>query len=62
MEWDLLEKTTFWVNDVDLKGADLDQVSEAAARALCLQPREVMVIDVRPGHIAAKGQDYFRGR
>jgi molybdenum cofactor synthesis domain-containing protein len=52
MEWDLLEKTTFWVNDVNLKGADLDQVAEAAAKALCLQTKEVMVIDVRPGMVA----------
>lgn len=52
MEWDLLEKTTFWINDVSLKEADLDQVAGAAARALCLQPKEVMVIDVRPGMVA----------
>jgi molybdenum cofactor synthesis domain-containing protein len=52
MEWDLLEKTTFWINDVNLEGANLDQVAEAAARALCLQPKEVMVVDVRPGTVA----------
>jgi molybdenum cofactor synthesis domain-containing protein len=52
MEWDLLEKTSFWVNDINLNGAELDEVAEAAAKALCLKPGEVMVIDVRPGMVA----------
>lgn len=52
MEWDLLEKTTFWINDINLQGADLGQVAEAAAGALCLQTGEVMVVDVRPGLVA----------
>lgn len=52
MEWDLLEKTTFWIEDIDLSGADLKQVSAAAAEALNLGPHEVMVVDVRPGIVA----------
>lgn len=52
MEWDLLEKTTFWVQDVDLRGADLGQVAAAAAQALDLEAHEVMVVDVRPGLVA----------
>ncbi|MGB9860660.1 MAG: molybdopterin-binding protein, partial [Moorellaceae bacterium] len=52
MEWDLLEKTTFWVQDVDLRGADLGQVAAAAAQALNLEAHEVMVVDVRPGLVA----------
>lgn len=52
MEWDLLEKTTFWIEDIDLSGADLKQVAAAAAEALNLGPHEVMVVDVRPGIVA----------
>lgn len=52
MEWDLLEKTTFWIEDIDLCGADLEQVAAAAAEALNLGPHEVMVVDVRPGIVA----------
>lgn len=52
MEWDLLEKTTFWVQDADLRGAELGQVATAAARALNLEAHEVMVVDVRPGLVA----------
>lgn len=52
MEWDLLEKTTFWVEDVELEGADLGLVAAAAAGALGLAGNEVMVVDVRPGLVA----------
>jgi molybdenum cofactor synthesis domain-containing protein len=52
MEWDLLEKTTFWIEGIDLTEADLGQVAAAAAAALELAPAEVMVIDVRPGLVA----------
>jgi len=52
MEWDLLEKTTFWIEDIELEGADLAQVAAAAARALGLPENEVMVVDVRPGVVA----------
>lgn len=52
IEWDLLEKTTFWIEDATLYGADLGQVSAAAAKALGLQPEEVIVVDVRDSYIA----------
>lgn len=52
MEWDLLEKTTFWVENIELQGADLGQVAAAAALALGLEPQEVLVVDVRPGAVA----------
>lgn len=52
MEWDLLEKTTFWVEDIDLQGADLELVAVAAAQALGLEAHEVLVVDVRPGRVA----------
>lgn len=52
LEWDLLEKTTFWIDDIDLDNANLGQVAEVAAQALGLLPEEVMVVDVRPGLLA----------
>lgn len=52
MEWDLLEKTTFWVDGVDLAQVNLADVAGAAAAALSLRPGEVMVVDVRPGQVA----------
>lgn len=52
MEWDLLEKTTFWIDHIDLTEADLGQVAAAAATALELPVNEVMVVDVRPGLVA----------
>jgi molybdenum cofactor synthesis domain-containing protein len=52
MEWNLLEKTTFWVEGATLKNANLSEVAAAAASALGLQPEEVMVVDVQPGLIA----------
>lgn len=52
MEWDLLEKTTFWIEGIELCGADLKQVGRAASEALGLSDQEVMVVDVRPGIVA----------
>lgn len=52
MEWDLLEKTTFWVDHVDLANANLGDVAAAAATALGLPPKDVIVVDVRPGVVA----------
>jgi molybdenum cofactor synthesis domain-containing protein len=52
MEWDLLEKTTFWVEGAELEGANLDDTAAAAAQALGFDPREIMVVDVQPGLIA----------
>ncbi len=47
MEWNLLEKTTFWVEGARLDGANLGEVAAAAASALGLDPDEVMVVDVQ---------------
>lgn len=52
MEWDLLEKTTFWIDNIELTNADLGQVAAATAAALELPDRDVMVVDVRPGLVA----------
>lgn len=52
MDWNLLEKTTFWIDDVGLSNADLGCLADVAARALGLEQKEVMVVDVRPGVVA----------
>lgn len=52
MELNLLEKTTFWIDDVDLDGTDLGAIAAAAADVLGLARDEVMVVDVRPGVVA----------
>ena len=51
MEWDLLEKTTFWVEGAELDGANLDEAAAAAGVALGLGPGEIMVVDVQPASI-----------
>ncbi|MGD0622931.1 MAG: molybdopterin-binding protein [Thermacetogeniaceae bacterium] len=51
-DWDLLEKTTFWISDIDLNAADLGTVAAVAAAALGLAAPEVMVVDVRPELVA----------
>lgn len=52
MQWDLLEKTIFWIEGIDLHGTDLGSLASAAAAALDLEYGEVMVVDVRPGKVA----------
>lgn len=52
MEWNLLEKTTFWVDGIKLENTNLDDAAAVVARALCFEPGEIMVVDVRPGFIA----------
>ena len=52
MEWDLLEKTTFWIEGAHLDGANLGVVAAAAASALGLESDEVMVVDVQKGIVA----------
>ena len=52
MELNLLEKTTFWVDDIDLDSTDLGQLAAAAAAVLGLAAEDVMVVDVRPGLVA----------
>lgn len=52
MDWDLLEKTTFWIEDIELNQTNLSEVASITARQLELEPQEVMVVDVRPGLVA----------
>lgn len=52
MEWDLLEKTTFWIEGIELEAADLGELAGAAAGALGMKPDEILVVDVRPGLVA----------
>jgi hypothetical protein len=52
VDLNLLEKTTFWVEDLELAGADLGGLGSAAAGALGLAEGEVMVVDVRD-HLVA---------
>ncbi|MDN5348252.1 MAG: hypothetical protein PWP65_1816 [Clostridia bacterium] len=52
MEWDLLEKTTFWIEGIELDGVKLDLLAREAAAVLNLKPGEVMVVDVRPNLVA----------
>jgi molybdenum cofactor synthesis domain-containing protein len=52
MEWDLLEKTTFWVEGAELDGANLGEIGAAAASAMGLEDGQVIVVDVRPGIVA----------
>ncbi|MEN6440359.1 MAG: molybdopterin-binding protein [Syntrophobacter sp.] len=52
MDWNLLEKTTFWVEGAELESANLDDTAAAVAKALSFEPGEIMVVDVQPGVIA----------
>jgi len=52
MEWNLLEKTTFWIEGINLHEVNLGTLADAAAAALGLQAGEVMVVDVQPGMVA----------
>ncbi|MCL4441997.1 MAG: molybdopterin-binding protein [Firmicutes bacterium] len=52
MKWDLLEKTTFWIEGIELKDVNLGEVAATTAAALGMQLNEIMVVDVRPGMIA----------
>jgi hypothetical protein len=52
MDWNLLEKTTFWIEDIELSNADLGRLAVVAAQALGMEDKEVMVVDVRPGVVA----------
>ncbi|MGF7396458.1 molybdopterin-binding protein [Thermoanaerobacterium thermosaccharolyticum] len=51
MEWDLLEKTTFQINGINLNDANLTEISEETSKVLGLKPSELMIVDVRPGFI-----------
>jgi len=52
MEWDLLEKTTFWIEGAYLDGANLEEVASATASVLGLEADEVMVVDVQKQIVA----------
>lgn len=52
LRWNLLEKTTFWIEGIDLQGVNLEIVSNAAAEVLGLNKKDIMVVDVRPGLIS----------
>jgi molybdenum cofactor synthesis domain-containing protein len=51
VEINLLEKTELWLEGISLKNARLDDIAAAVAAVLELEPREVLVIDVREEHI-----------
>jgi hypothetical protein len=52
MELNLLEKTTFWVDGIELASTDLGRLAARAASVLGLPAEDVMVVDVRPGLVA----------
>ena len=52
MDLNLLEKTTFWVDGIELASTDLGRLAAVAASVLGLVPEDVMVVDVRPGLVA----------
>jgi molybdenum cofactor synthesis domain-containing protein len=52
LEWDLLEKTNFWIEDVHLKNANLDEIAQKVSKVLGMTTAEIMVVDVRPGLLA----------
>ena len=52
MDLNLLEKTTFWVDGIELASTDLGRLAAVAASVLGLSPEDVMVVDVRPGLVA----------
>ena len=51
LEINLLEKTELWLEGISLKDARLDDIAAEVAAALELEPREVLVVDVREDHI-----------
>jgi molybdenum cofactor synthesis domain-containing protein len=52
VDLNLLEKTTFWIEGVELASADLGRLAAEAAAVLELPAEEVLVVDVRPGLLA----------
>ena len=51
LEINLLQKTELWVEGISLHNARLDEISAQVAEVLELEPREVIVVDVRDDHI-----------
>lgn len=52
MEFHLLDKTEILIEDIHLSHVNLDRVAGSVAGVLDLDPRDVAVIDVRPGTVA----------
>lgn len=52
MEWNLMNKTMFEVNDIFVKRASLEALSASVARVLDLKPGEVMVVEARDDFLA----------
>lgn len=51
MGLNLLEKKEVWINNLTLQNANLTQLAEVVADALCINHKNVLVVDVRPQHI-----------
>ncbi|WP_018085017.1 molybdopterin-binding protein [Desulfurispora thermophila] len=47
MELNLLQKTELWITDIELHGANLNEIAAVTARVLGLPAEAVMVVDVR---------------
>ncbi len=47
MELNLLEKTELWINNIELKNANLNQVADIVAEILGMKRKNVNVVDVR---------------
>ncbi|HCX63968.1 MAG TPA: molybdopterin-binding protein [Eubacteriaceae bacterium] len=47
----LLEKTELWINNITLSNANLTQLAGTVAATLGLNSENILVVDVRPGHI-----------
>ena len=74
IEINLLQKTELWIEGITLQNARLDEIAEKVAQVLELEPREVMVVDVREDYmvldvlrpvlkanqIAGKGKEILR--
>jgi len=50
-EINLLEKTELWIEGISLHNARLDDIAARVAEVLRLEPRKVLVVDVRENHI-----------
>jgi len=50
-ELNLLDKTELWIDDIRLQDANLTDLAHVVAGALGLEAGEVLVVDVREGHV-----------
>lgn len=51
MGLNLLEKKEVWINNLTLDGANLTELAKVVADVLCVESKNVLVVDVRPQHI-----------